>query len=142
MMAKELDLSLKSYPYLNPLTGLLKFSSMKEIFNKLSAGSIVIIQPFGHNPTGTLPSREQWEELLPIFKKRNLLVFFDCAYHGFTEGIDEEKWIFEQCLSFKIPMLIAYSFSKNFGIYGERAGVLHAICENNQQLSNISSQLE
>ena len=37
---------------------------------------------------------------------------------------------------------LAQSFAKNFGLYGERVGVLSMICEDAEEASRVLSQLK
>ena len=41
-----------------------------------------------------------------------------------------------------MPIILAQSFSKNFGIYGQRLGCLSFICEQEQEAKNVLSQLK
>jgi aspartate/tyrosine/aromatic aminotransferase len=41
----------------------------------------------------------------------------------------------------KLPVLLAQSFAKNFGLYGERCGTFSVVCANEQQKQRILSQL-
>lgn len=41
-----------------------------------------------------------------------------------------------------IPLLVAQSFSKNAGLYGERLGVLHIMCANSESSSKVVQQLK
>lgn len=47
-------------------------------------GSTVVLQTCAHNPTGVDPSREEWKQILKVFKERKLLPFFDSAYQVCT----------------------------------------------------------
>jgi aspartate/tyrosine/aromatic aminotransferase len=38
-------------------------------------------------------------------------------------------------------MIVACSFAKNFGLYGERVGALHFVCANTQEVEKVGSQL-
>lgn len=41
-----------------------------------------------------------------------------------------------------IPGLVAQSFSKNCGLYGQRVGCLHVLCSSDEQQAAIFSQLK
>ena len=62
-------------------------------------------------------------------KEKNLVPFFDPAYQGFASGdIDEDVWAVRYFLEQGFFMLIAQSFAKNLGLYGDRIGALHMVC--------------
>jgi aspartate aminotransferase len=56
------------------------------------------------------------------------LPLFDFAYQGFARGIEEDAEglrIFAECHD---ELLVASSFSKNFGLYNERVGAFTLVC--------------
>ena len=87
--------------------------------------SPVILHAVGHNPTGFDPSKEQWDEILQIVKKNKLLVCFDMAYQGFVSGsTEEDSYAIRLFARNSVPMIVIQSFSKNFGLYGQRVGCI------------------
>jgi aspartate aminotransferase len=42
----------------------------------------------------------------------------------------------------KIPILVTQSYSKNFGLYGERIGALNVVCSTSEQAGKVVSQLK
>jgi aspartate aminotransferase len=99
----------------------------------------VILHACAHNPTGIDPTRTQWEKIAEIVAKKRLFVVFDSAYQGFASGDpDSDAWAIryfystffgDASLSTATPtgMIVCQSFSKNFGLYGERIGALHLV---------------
>lgn len=54
---------------------------MVKDIESLPDNTVVLLQPCGHNPTGIDPTKQQWDRILEIFKKRpSLFCFFDMAY--------------------------------------------------------------
>jgi aspartate aminotransferase len=50
-----------------------------------------------------------------------LFPFFDSAYQGFASGnLEEDAWSVRYFVDRGFEMLIAQSFSKNMGLYGEK----------------------
>ena len=45
-----------------------------------------------HNPTGVDLTKEQWQQLVPVLKERNLIPFLDLAYQGYGDGIEEDAY--------------------------------------------------
>jgi aspartate/tyrosine/aromatic aminotransferase len=69
------------------------------------------------------------------------LPFFDFAYHGFGTGLEEDAAAVRHFYAQGHEMLISYSCSKNFGLYGERLGML-AIVTKEHNTSNVSSHIK
>ena len=75
-------------------------------------------------------------------KKRNLIPFFDPAYQGFSSGdLDEDVWAVRYFLEQGFFMLIAQSFSKNLGLYGDRIGALHIVAPDKQSAWNAYTKV-
>lgn len=120
-------LKVGTYPYLDPLTHYLDYSGMCEAIQNMPKKSIILLHACCHNPTGVDLNEEQWKELSDLIQKQELIPFFDMAYHGFGKGLEEDAKAVRYFAN-KIPeMVIAYSFSKNFSLYGERVGFLMVI---------------
>lgn len=91
-------------------------------------GSIVVLHACAHNPTGVDPTPEQWVRLAEIMRANSLFPFFDAAYQGFASGdLAQDNWAIRHFVDQGFPMLVAQSFAKNLGLYGQRAGALHFI---------------
>lgn len=112
------------YPYYAPDSGRFDAEGAVRALQGLKAGSVVLLHPCCHNPTGVDPTREQWSLLLDTIAERGLLPFFDMAYQGFAQGVDEDAWAVRECVRRGIGCLVASSFSKIFSLYGERVGAL------------------
>lgn len=133
----------EDYPYITADCSGLDFEGMYKTIDAAESGTIVLLHVCAHNPTGVDPSREQWEELAKLIKKKELLPFMDCAYQGFASGdLDRDAAPVRIFLREGISMLVAQSFSKNFGLYGERVGALHVVCESKGTTERVSSQLK
>jgi aspartate aminotransferase len=56
-----------------------------------------------------------------------LYPFFDIAYQGFASGdMEEDAWSIRYFVERGFEMLIAVSFSKNFGLYGKKLSFTHS----------------
>jgi len=96
-----------------------------------------------HNPTGVDPTKEQWAFLADLFKRKQLIPFFDAAYQGFATGNTENDTLSIKIFIEKgLSMVCAQSYSKNFGLYGERMGCAHVLCQTNEAASNALSQVK
>jgi aspartate/tyrosine/aromatic aminotransferase len=107
-----------------------------------SAGDVVVVHACCHNPTGIDPTPAQWEELAKLFAELKLIPFFDFAYQGFGNGIDEDAAGIRTFLKYNNEILISSSFSKNFGLYNERIGALTIVSENSEVADRVFSQMK
>ena len=131
-----------TYRYLDSTGCALDFDGLLEDLQSCPSGSIVLLHLCAHNPTGVDPSVEQWEQILDVVKSKNLLPFFDNAYQGFVTGDPHRDASPARAFSETgRDMMVACSFAKNFGLYGERVGVLHVISSDSSSLPKIASQL-
>lgn len=125
---KEAGFEIKRYDY---FAGLEPFAEMEE-------GSVVLLQPCCHNPTGCDYTSDQWSQLAQVLEKRSLFPLFDMAYQGFGEGLDADAAVLRQFAQQGRPMMAAISHSKNFGLYRERVGALFM---QHQDVKRLHSQL-
>lgn len=77
---------------------------------------------------------------------RNLFPFFDCAYQGFASGdLNRDAWPVRYFVSQGFELVVAQSYAKNFGLYGERAGCFHFVtapaAEAQDTTTRVASQL-
>ncbi|MFN6884136.1 aromatic amino acid transaminase, partial [Proteus mirabilis] len=112
------------YPYFDPETKGVKFDALIDCFKKLPEKSIVLMHPCCHNPTGSDLTKSQWDQVIEILKARQAIPFLDIAYQGFAESLDDDAYAVRAMAKAELPVLVSNSFSKIFGIYGERAGGL------------------
>lgn len=76
-------------------------------------------------------------------KRPGLSLFFDSAYQGFASGDAEaDAFALRHFVSEGVPVALAQSFAKNFGLYGERVGVLNMICDDADEAARVLSQLK
>ena len=115
---------------------------MVEDFQKMEKNSIVLFHACAHNPTGADLNHEQWEKILKIVIEKEFLPFFDMAYQGFASGdLDEDAYAVRLFANAGINMILAQSFAKNFGLYGERIGCLSVLTQNEKQKVAIKMNL-
>jgi len=85
-------------------------------------GDGAIIQGPCHNPTGIDPGMDDWKALGELVKEKGLLVMLDVAYHGFGQSLDRDMDGVRTFMDAAGEAMVAYSCSKNFGLYRERTG--------------------
>jgi aspartate aminotransferase, mitochondrial len=135
-----------SYRYYNAHTNRLDINGLLEDLQNAPMRSIVVLHACAHNPTGCDPSREQWHQIASVLQERRHVAFVDSAYQGFASGdAERDAWAVRYLVSLQqptIPVLLAQSFAKNFGLYGERCGTLSVVCANAHERERIVSQLQ
>ena len=104
--------------------------------------SVIILHAVAHNPTGIDPTREQWAKIADLMQERRLVPFFDCAYQGFASGdLEADAWAVRYFVDRGFELVAGQSFSKNFGLYNERAGNLVAVLSDRTCVPQVRSQL-
>lgn len=136
---------LKEYAYWDPINKKLLIDDWINDINNAPNGSIFVLHSCAHNPTGLDPTPTEWDRILKAIKLKKHIALFDNAYQGFASGdLDKDAYAIRkgiEILQDQIPIVICQSFSKNFGLYGERIGCLHMIVKDSKQRDIIYSQL-
>lgn len=131
------------YRYLNASRTGLDFDGMiDDLTGKASPGDVVLLHACCHNPTGVDPTPDQWEQIGNVLAEKGLLPLVDFAYQGFGEGIQEDAAGLRGLLKSCPEMLVASSFSKNFGLYSERVGAAVLVATSGRSASAGLSQLK
>ncbi|KAL8408041.1 hypothetical protein RB594_006734 [Gaeumannomyces avenae] len=135
-----------TYPYFDKSTKGLDFEGMKAALQQAEDHSVILLHACAHNPTGVDPTQDQWREIAAIMREKNHFPFFDCAYQGFASGdLDRDAWAVRYFVEQGFELVIAQSFAKNFGLYGERAGCLHVVgapvADAAETIGRVASQL-
>ncbi len=131
-----------SYSYYNAETKNIDFDAALADLANANEGDIVLLHGCCHNPTGIDPVEAQWHQLAALCVEKKLLPMFDFAYQGFAVGVEEDaqglRIFAEQCSE----LLVASSFSKNFGLYNERVGAFTLVGKNAEQAATAFSQVK
>jgi aspartate/tyrosine/aromatic aminotransferase len=136
------NLNVQKYEYLNDAGVALDFERMKNSLSTAKAGQAILLHTVCHNPTGVDPTVEQWKELLDIVKEKQLIPIFDFAYQGFGEEIQPDAFPIRHFVASGGEALICNSFSKNFGLYGERVGGITAVANSASSRDAMLSQIK
>ncbi|KAI5292840.1 hypothetical protein KEM52_006028 [Ascosphaera acerosa] len=131
------------YPYYDPATCGLDFDGMVgTLETEARKGDIVLLHACAHNPTGVELNRDQWTRVAQICKAKGLFPFFDIAYQGFATGdLDRDAWAIRHFAEQGLEMVVAQSFSKNLGLYGQRVGALYVLCADEATAKKAQSQI-
>lgn len=119
-----LGLKVEKYSYLTD-SGLFNFDFLWKSICSIPDDNIVLFHGCAHNPTGYDLLPKQWEKVISVCKSKNLYIIVDLAYLGFSSGsIEEDKILLKILNNEHYPSLICTSYSKAFGLYSERVGML------------------
>jgi aspartate aminotransferase len=89
------------------------------------------------------PTLEQWKEISKVTKEQKLVPFFDCAYQGFASGnAPQDAAALRMFVDDGHLLGLVQSFSKNFGLYGQRVGALSIVGADPDEAKRIESQLK
>jgi aromatic-amino-acid transaminase len=128
------------YPYFDPTTKGLDFTGMLNSLEQIPEGSVVLLHACCHNPSGVDPSPEQWRSIAETLEARRAIAFLDMAYQGFGDGPEEDAFAVRLFAERQIPLFVATSCSKNFGLYAERVGLLSFVAPDTGTANRMLSQ--
>jgi len=132
-------LRLARYPYYEAASGRLRFDAMLQALDRCNPGDVILLHACCHNPSGADLSVAQWNEVLSVLQRRQLLPFVDLAYQGFGEGLEADAFGVRLLAEHLPELLVAVSMSKNFGLYRERVGALILIGSRPERVDAMSS---
>ncbi|MBM6582681.1 aspartate/tyrosine/aromatic aminotransferase [Microvirga sp. BT689] len=130
-----------TYPYWNRTSRSVDFDGMVKALEAAEPGSIVVLQPVCHNPTGVDLDEGQQAAVTDVLVAKRHIVVFDMAYQGFGTSLDEDA-AFVRRYAERASCLVANSFSKNFSLYGERCGGLSVVCRDADEAERVLGQLK
>lgn len=109
------------------------FADKVEELLKIQKSLLIILNTPAHNPTGYALSGEEWDKVVEIIKThaakgKKITLLVDVAYIDFA-GEKKDTWFFMnkfEKLPANVLILVAYSMSKSYTLYGQRTGALAA----------------
>jgi aromatic-amino-acid transaminase len=119
----------RTYPYFDPSAQAVRFDALMDAVGKARGGDVFLIQASCHNPTGADLAPAQWAELARAFVETGAVPFLDVAYQGFGRGLDEDAAGVREVLARVPEAMVAYSCSKNLGLYRERTAAFFLLAE-------------
>ena len=135
------DVEVGKYPYYDKATNSVKFDEMVSFLQTLNKHDVVLLHPCCHNPTGMDLTKEQWDQVLEVIQKHELIPFMDIAYQGFGEDMESDVYAIRKAVDMGLPLFVSNSFSKNLSLYGERVGGLSVVCPTAEEADTVFGQL-
>lgn len=135
-------LETRTYPYFDAKTNGVAFDAMLAALREIPRGDVLLVHGCCHNPTGVDLSPEQWRAVGDVVAERKLLPLVDFAYQGFADGIREDAVGLLEMARPGAELLVANSYSKNFGLYNERVGALTVVAANEQVAQTLLSHVK
>jgi aspartate aminotransferase len=134
--------TIETFEYYDTSTKSVNFDNIINALSSAAPNTVIILQLCCHNPTASDLTLDQWVEVGEIIKQRNLIPFFDGAYQGFASGskeVDGEP--VRKFIDIGLDVIVAQSFSKSLGLYGERVGCLHVVVSDVSKTAVVTDQL-
>ncbi|WP_411754547.1 amino acid aminotransferase [Serratia sp. (in: enterobacteria)] len=138
----SVGLDVAEYAYYDAANHALDFDGMVKSLQAAQAGDVVLFHGCCHNPTGIDPTPEQWAALAEISAKKGWLPLFDFAYQGFAKGLEEDAQGLRIFAASHNELLVASSYSKNFGLYNERVGACTLVAADAETAERAFSQVK
>lgn len=141
-LARQVGLTPVFYPYFDPKTRSVDFDAMLKTIDGLGKDDIVLLHGCCHNPTGANLTNAQWDQVAASLVRTGAFPLIDLAYLGFGDGLEADGYGVRKVVGAVPEAMVAFSGSKNFGLYRERAGVAIAIAADTNRADVVSSQMQ
>ncbi|MGP2773234.1 amino acid aminotransferase [Serratia marcescens] len=135
-------LEVLEYAYYDATNHALDFDGLLNSLKLAQAGDVVLFHGCCHNPTGIDPTAEQWAQLAELSVANGWLPLFDFAYQGFANGLEEDAQGLRIFAAKHQELIVASSYSKNFGLYNERVGACTIVAADADTADRAFSQVK
>lgn len=146
-LCAEIGRNLATFPLLDVMRhfNILSFEQeMAKILEKQDSLLVILNTP-ANNPTGFSLSYEDWEHVLNVCRQyeklgKRISILVDIAYIAYT-GDKQEIRKFMNLFSHlpeRIFVMVAYSMSKGYTLYGQRAGALVGVSSSKAVIDEFS----
>ncbi|MEX2481844.1 MAG: amino acid aminotransferase [Gammaproteobacteria bacterium] len=134
-------LQIREYAYYDQARHGLDADAMLAALGKVPRDDVVLLHGCCHNPSGVDLEAEHWARIAELANERGFTPFIDLAYQGLGDGLEEDaagvRIMAEACPE----LIVASSYSKNFGLYRERVGALQIVNPDTRQTGIVQTQL-
>ena len=111
-----------TYPYLDRDSKTVDVDALMGKLSTLGEQDIVVFHACCHNPSGAELKPADWDEIAKLAAKNGFFPYFDMAYQGFGDSLDQDAYSIRAMAREVESMVVASSCSKNFGLYRDRVG--------------------
>ena len=139
---KAVGINIREYRYYDAERKALDWDNLIADLSQAGEGDVVLLHGCCHNPTGYDLNPEQWGRVIRVITDREMIPFLDMAYQGFRAGVAEDGAVISRFAEAGLPVFVSTSFSKSFGLYGERVGALHIVCRDAEEATRVLSQVK
>ena len=122
-------IAINTYPYFDAANDALDLQTLLDSAAAIPPGDVILLHACCHNPTGIDPTETQWRQIGAVLGERGILPLVDFAYQGFGDSLSKDAAGLLALCENNPELLIASSFSKNFGLYNERVGALTLVAD-------------
>ncbi len=136
------QLQVKQYRYYDAPSHSMDFDAMLADLATAKAGDLVLLHGCCHNPTGIDLNQSQWQAVAELCLQKELVPLFDFAYQGFGDGVEEDAQGLRLVADIVPELIVANSFSKNFGLYNERIGAVTLVAKDQDTAKTAFSQVK
>ncbi|KJK62266.1 Aminotransferase class I and II [Aspergillus parasiticus SU-1] len=138
-----LGIKVSPIPYLDNKSKMFDYNAFRATIGSIPHGSVLVLQNAAQNPTGCDPTSEQWYEIASLCRERGHLVLFDVAYPGFASGdVDTDLQSVRTFAKMEVPLILATTYGKCFGLYCERVGALFVVAPDEVVGKRIEKQMK
>ncbi|MGR8918178.1 MAG: amino acid aminotransferase [Gammaproteobacteria bacterium] len=134
-------LAIREYAYYDRESHGLDADGMLAALAAVPAGDIVLLHGCCHNPSGVDLKLEHWQAVASLAVERGFIPFVDLAYQGLGDGLEADVAGLRVVADACPELIVASSYSKNFGLYRERVGSLQIVSPDPAQTGIVQSQL-
>ncbi|MCW9709888.1 aspartate/tyrosine/aromatic aminotransferase [Avibacterium sp. 21-586] len=135
-------ITIREYRYYDAERKALDWDNLIADLSNAGEGDVVLLHGCCHNPTGIDPTPEQWQQLAEMSAQNGWLPLFDFAYQGLANGLEEDAFGLRTFATNHKELLIASSYSKNFGLYNERVGAFTLVAETAEIAATALTQVK
>ena len=139
---QAVGINIRDYRYYDKTAHALDWDGLIADLSQAQAGDVVLLHGCCHNPTGIDPTPEQWDTLAKMSAEKGWLPLFDFAYQGFANGLEQDAYGLRAFAKLNKELLVASSYSKNFGMYNERVGAFTVVAADEETANRAFSQVK
>jgi len=130
-LLNALGLAIREVPHAQ--NGKATLHGVQEALQASTDPCAVLLQVCGHNTTGLDVDLDEWRSLAALLRNKGHVLLLDLAYQGLVCGVEEDAAPVRLLRDAGVPLLVAWSASKNHSIYGLRTGLACAVADDRKQ---------